>query len=220
MRNEGKQAMLIKASHLKLVLISVALITVGCGQKSTSVKWDSSIERLSTRMEDKESAAAVLQLTIRGSKSISVRHKGYKPHVTPPCPAPDWTPRETLIVDEDGLYTKYQRQHWIDEREEKKVGSPIATGYTREFYRWSAYKGHTTSHDFEMRFEDIISVDVDKPLFGRWIQLNVFYNDTSNSDGPDTGKVSAFKIWFNKSGSKPHEYKHCLAALKVLCPHL
>jgi hypothetical protein len=207
MKNEGKQAMLIKASHLRWVLISIALITVGCGQKSSSVKWDSTIERLSKGMEDKTSAAAVLQSTIRGSNSISVRHKGYKPHVRPPCPAPDWTPRETLIVDEDRLCTKYQRQHWIEEKEERKVGSPIFTGFTREFYSWSAFKGPTTNHDFEMRFEDIFRVDVDKPLFGNWIQLDVFYNDTSNADGPDTSKMNAFRIWFLKSGSKPHEYK-------------
>jgi hypothetical protein len=205
--------MIIKTGNIKWLTLSMLIITLGCDQNSFVTKQNSA-EELVKIQRDKSAAAANLQSIIRNAYKVSVQHKGYEPKATPPCPAPEWKPQDILVVDEKKIWTKFYRQHWVDRREKK-----WSSGYWA-LHEWRAYKGGVTEHNVWIRFKDVISIKVDKPLFFRWIIVTIFYDEPSYIKQISDNDPKTFKVWFDKSHSKSNEYKQCLTTLKILCPHL
>lgn len=152
----------------------------------------------------KAEAATELQSLIRNSKGTSVYHQGFKPKAKPPCPLPEWSPREIFLVYEDSMRTTYMTQHW---RDEKKAGGY----YTWE--RWSGYRDKVTSHVFVMNFADVTRMEIGKSPFSKLITFYIYYQ-------PDNSIEYVFKLRFSKKPNGSAKEKATIKALKILCPQL
>ncbi|MHC4574486.1 MAG: hypothetical protein ACYS76_10210 [Planctomycetota bacterium] len=147
-------------------LLSTLLMTfslfcwAGCQGENFDGIYSGRVRALAAKMKDKSDAAQSLQSIIRSSYGISVHHCGFKPRATPPSFPPRWTPQEVLEVDESGIRTRYEVQHWIEEKTTRKMTLPDIAGYATEFYRWQGIDAGRTSHEVNIPFESVSRVSV------------------------------------------------------------